>query len=358
MSRDPAQKKKKAGMSQATLTIDLDAIAANWRTLAAASGTAETAAVVKADAYGLGLAPVAKALLAAGARTFFVAQAHEGAALRNVLDPSQDIYVFGGYHPQDHDFIKDTGLIPLLNSPAQVTAFRDNLPGHPFGLQLDSGMNRLGIEPFELSGVLDVLSMADARLAMSHLACSDAPENTANEVQRASFASMCASLPNIPRSLAATGGIHLGSSYHFEMTRPGIGLYGGDPGKTEAVVTLSAPVLQTRDVQTGEAVGYGAGWIATRDSKISTVSIGYADGLFRGTHGARVFIDETPCPIVGRISMDLITIDATDLAEPPDAVTLIGPHQTIDDLAAAASTIGYEVLTALGPRHIRRYIGG
>ncbi len=345
-------------MSDATLTIDLDAIAANWRALDGLSAsTVETGAVVKADAYGLGGAKVAPTLANAGARTFYVALASEGLALRKIIGPDLPIYVFSGYMRGDAEAITAANLIPLLNSPEQITRFLTDLPNHPCGLQLDSGMNRLGIEPVDLPALLFQLSKLNPTLIISHLACADDPAHIQNATQLAAFVTMTAALP-LKKCLAATGGILLGDSYHYDMTRPGIGLYGGHPfEKARPVVSLDVPVIQTRDVLPGEIVGYGGTYTATKLTKVATISAGYADGIIRALSGAQVYAGPTPCPVIGRVSMDLITVDVTHLSEPPETLSILGPHQSIDQLAANAGTIGYEVLTSLGNRYNRRYIG-
>lgn len=344
-------------MADATLTIDLAAIVANWRALdAKTASTVETGAVVKADAYGLGTVPVGKALAGAGVKTFFVALASEGAALRKAIGPDIPIYVFSGYMEGDREAVQTAGLTPLLNSPEQVTRFVTDLAGHPCGLQLDSGMNRLGLEPVDIPGLLFQLPQLNPNLVISHLACADTPQHLQNATQLAAFVTMCTPL-TARKSLAATGGIMLGESYHFDLTRPGIGLYGGLPFEgARPVVTLDVPVIQTRNILPSETVGYGADWTATKLSKIATISAGYADGLMRNLNGAQVFSGPTACRVVGRISMDLITVDVTHLDENPEMLTILGAHQTIDHLAENAGTIGYEVLTSLGPRYNRRYM--
>jgi alanine racemase len=321
----------------------------------------ETAAVVKADAYGLGAARVAPALAAVGARSFFVALAEEGAALRPILGSGPSIYVFSGLLAGDRDLVAAHDLVPCLNSPAQVANFLRELPGRPFALQLDSGMNRLGLEPAELAAVAAALEGLAPVLVMSHLACADEPEHPQNAGQLAAFREMLPALPEAPASLAATGGVLLGAGYHFAMTRPGIGLYGGLPfAEARPVVRLALPVIQVREVAPGEAVGYGASWVARERRRIATVAAGYADGLIRrvGEGEVALWAGDARCPLVGRVSMDLITADVTGLAEVPQHLDILGSHQGIDDLAAAAGTIGYEILTALGDRYERVYTGG
>ncbi len=347
-------------MATGTLSIDLDAIAANWRALDRHSAPGvQTAAVVKADAYGLGVGRVVRALAQAGARRFFVAVAEEGAAVRQALGPGPQIAVLSGHMPGDTEMIHDLDLTPMLNSINQITRHLESLPGHPFGVQLDTGMNRLGLEQPEWDAVAAILLEAGPELVMSHLSCADEPDSLMNEAQLTAFRSMTDGI-GVPRSLAATGGILLGPDYHFDLTRPGVGLYGGRPFEAASrVVTVSLPVIQTREVTPGETVGYAASWEAEGPTLIATVSGGYADGLPRTLSNASVLWDgNTPCPLVGRVSMDAITVDISHLPEVPRSLDIIGPHQTVDDLADSAGTIGYEILTALGLRYVRRYIEG
>ncbi|GAA0288600.1 alanine racemase [Rhodovulum strictum] len=346
-------------MATGLLTIDHGAIARNWTALDRASGTGtETAAVVKADAYGLGAAEVARTLARAGARRFFVAVAEEGAAVRAALGPGPEIGVFGGHMAGDAGLIRDCALVPMLNAPEQLTRHLQALPGHPFGIQLDSGMNRLGMEPADWAAIRADALAAGLRLIMSHLACADEPETGFNEIQLACFRDMTEGC-DVPRSLSATGGILLGPEYHFEITRPGIGLYGALPfAQATPVLRLSLPVIQTRIVEPGEAVGYGCSFRADTSRTVATVAGGYADGILRALSGRGTLWSEgRPCPILGRVSMDLITADVTDLPAIPEALDLIGPDQGVDSLATAAGTIGYELLTSLGPRYARRHIG-
>ncbi|WP_333817809.1 alanine racemase [Tabrizicola sp.] len=344
-------------MATGTLTIDLDAVAANWRALDRLSGAGvQTAAVVKADAYGLGVTRVARALANAGARRFFVAAAEEGASVRQALGPGPQIAVLSGHMAGDTEMIHDLDLTPMLNSLDQITRHLESLPGHPFGVQLDTGMNRLGVEVLEWQAVAPILVEAGPELLISHLACADEPDHPLNEVQLKAFHEMTDGT-GLPRSLAATGGILLGPRYHFDLTRPGVGLFGGRPYDAALpVLTLSLPVIQTREVSEGETVGYAASWIATRPSVIATVAAGYADGLPRTlSNRAQLWDGDTACPLVGRVSMDMITVDITDLPEVPKHLDIIGPNQPVDVLADIAGTIGYELLTALGVRYTRRY---
>ncbi len=345
-------------MSTPILTVDLNAIVANWRALDALS-EGETGAAVKADAYGLGADRVSRALARAGARTFFVAVAEEAAALREALGPGPAIYILSGHMPGDADMIGDLGLVPVINSLDQMIRHVEALPGRGFGLQLDTGMNRLGMEPSEWSAVREIALAQNPQLIMSHLACADERDHGMNPQQLNQFLDMTQGC-DCPLSLSNTGAILLDSAYHFDLTRPGIGLYGGLPfSDARPVVTLDIPVIQCRDVLPGETVGYGNTWVAQRPSRIATISAGYADGIIRamGPH-AQVHAEDMALPVAGRISMDLIGVDVTDLGRDPKSVQLLGPHQSVDTLANAAGTIGYEILTSLGARYTRRYLGG
>lgn len=349
---------KHVTMTTSTLTIDLDALAGNWRALDAASGPGvQTAAVVKADGYGLDAGRVAQTLAHAGARKFFVAATEEGAAVRKALGPGPEICVFSGHMGGDTDMIHDLQLTPMLNSIDQMLRHVEALPGHDFGVQLDSGMNRLGMEAAEWAALREIALGQNIKLIMSHLACADEPDHPMNAQQLRAFREMTEGC-DVPRSLSATGGILLGPDYHFDVTRPGIGLYGGLPfAKARPVAYLSLPVIQIRDVEPGETVGYGNAWTAQRPSRIATVAAGYADGLHRAmAPKTYVYADDIACPVVGRISMDLITVDVTDLAEDPQQLELLNARQGVDVLADNADTIGYEILTSLGARYRRRYV--
>lgn len=336
------------------LTIDLSAIAANWLSLAAMAGPARTGAVVKADAYGLGAARVVPALHAAGAREFFVYAAREGQAIRLLAGPDARIFVLEGHAPG----APLEGLIPCLASPEQFFRDRTTRPGQPFAVQIDTGMNRVGFAPSAWADLRAEVLAAGPVLLMSHLAAADVPDDPANARQLALFRSLTDGT-GVQRSLAATGGVLLGRDYHFDLTRPGVGLYGGLPfADGRGVVTLDLPVVQTRWIEPGEAVGYNGAWTAARRTCIATVSGGYADGIPRAAagRGLRLWAGAVPVPVVGRISMDAITCDVTDLPEVPAALRLLGPVQPIDAYAAVFGSIGYEALTALGRRYPRRYL--
>ena len=347
-------------MPAGTLRIDLDAVLSNWQGLDALSAPhVETGAVVKADAYGLGAARVAEFLAAHDVTTFFVAVASEGAILRAATGPKPDIFVFSGHMAGDSDLLAAHDLIPLLNAPEQFTRHVETLPSRPFGLQLDTGMNRLGMEPDAFASIKGRALDMTPRLIMSHLACADDPGHPSNKAQLRAFHQMTDGT-GLRRSLAATAGILLDPAYHFDLCRPGIGIYGGWPYLDAApVLRLSAPVIQVRDLEAGETIGYGDAYKAHRKSRIATLSAGYADGFLRAGGAGHLFAyaNGIACPLVGRVSMDLITVDVTDLDQVPETMDLICENQTIDQIAAGAGTIGHEILTSLGARYERVYNG-
>ncbi len=342
-------------MAQARLSIDLSALCANWHALRD-MGRAEAGAVVKADAYGLGAPRVSQALAEAGARRFFVAIAEEGAELRRVLGPGPEISVFSGHMEGDAALIRAAELTPMINSIDQMLRHVEALPGHPFGIQLDTGMNRLGMEAAEWRALREIALAQGPSLVMSHLACADEPDHAMNAHQLRVFEEMTSGI-EAPRSLAATGGTLLGAAYHFDVTRPGIGLYGGLPYvDARPVASLLLPVIQVRDVAPGESVGYGNAWVARTPSRVATLNAGYADGIHRimGPRAA-LWAGETRCRVLGRISMDSLAVDVTALDHDPEVMELLGRHQSVDTLAGWAGSIGYEILTSLGARYARVY---
>lgn len=362
----------------ALLTVDLDAIAANYRQLSGVLGrSTECGAVVKADAYGLGLGPVAGALWTAGCRSFFVALAEEGLCLREFL-PDAMIHVFNGVDADTAQEMAAAGLIPVLNHPGQIEAWageaRTRAATLPAILQVDTGMNRLGLSAAEaeaLAGAPEKIVGLTLEAVMSHLACADDRDNHLNGEQLARFeATLKILAPLHPRraSLANSSGIFLGAPFHFDLARPGAALYGINPGTSDTspmsqTIKLQGKILQTRTIDTPSTVGYGATHRAERGQRIATLGVGYADGFLRSlSNSASAFIGGVRVPVVGRVSMDLITIDVTavpaEATLPGALVDLIGPGHTADDLAREAGTIGYEILTALGRRFERRYLGG
>jgi alanine racemase len=345
----------------ARLTIDLDALAANYAVIGEQAGAAETAAVVKADGYGLGAAEAARRLWVQGARTFFVARLSEGLSLREALpDAAADILILDGLLAEPSAY-RDAGLTPVLNSVDQARRWMAS--GAAGGvLQVDTGMNRLGVSLVEAAKLAaDGLGPV---LVMSHLACASDPAHPMNAAQLAAFIEARELFPDARASLANSAGIFLGADYHFDLVRPGIALYGGasvtggDPVVLKPVASLRAPVLQVREVAAGGAVGYGADWIAMRPSRIAIVAAGYADGVVRAA-AAGGFRLAGGLPLVGRISMDMLAIDVTDApdVEVGQEIELFGVATSINDLAAAAGTIPYEVLTRISSRAERRYLG-
>jgi alanine racemase len=352
--------------AHAVLTIDLAAVVANWRLLQAKH---RSGAVVKADGYGLGAAPVAAALAAAGCRDFFVATPDEALALRATI-PDSALVVLGGLFAGAEADYAAHGLIPALGSLAEIdawSAFARRLGRKlPAFLHFDTGMSRTGLDAREcaiLAQDHDRLAGVDVRCVMSHLVSAEVPEDPANAVQRDRFVAFCARLPPARRSLANSAGIFLGGAFGFDLARPGSALFGVNPAPTgknpmRSVVRLSARVLTVREIAAGATVGYSGTWTAPRASRIATVGVGYADGWHR-THSntGAAFFDGHPVPLVGRVSMDLTTYDVTDqpAVRPGSWLELLGPRRSVDAAARDAGTIGYEVLTALGRRYHRDY---
>lgn len=355
----------------AILTIDLDAIRENYRRLKGRLGGARCAGVLKADGYGLGATQVASALMKEGCDVFFVALLGEGIALRGAMGQGPDIFVLNGLPPGAEPEAAAAGLVPVLNSEAQLRAWRTvardlgrNLPA---AIQVDSGMSRLGMQPAEveaLAGDASALRGIDLRLVMSHLACADEPWHPANEMQRLEFDRLRAILPDAPASLANSSGIFLGSPYRYDLARPGAALYGinptpGEPNPMAPVIQLHAKVAQTRSVPAGTGIGYGHAYRATEPLRLATISLGYADGWHRRADAA-AWVDGVRLPFVGRVSMDSIILDVSAVPAgrigEGDLVELIGPSQSVDAAAGHADTIGYEILTSLGLRFHRRYV--
>ncbi len=355
------------------LTVDLGAIQRNYRRLGAeVDAGVECAAVVKADAYGLGVARVAPALAKAGARRFFVAQIEEGVALRPLL-PEAEIFIFNGLQPGLEAECEAHRLTPVLNSLGELVLWtahaRARARALPAAVHLDTGMSRLGLPPTEAETLIAEpkrLLGLEPLLLISHLACSDEPEHEANRRQFRLFQGWRRRMPAAPASLANSSGIFLGPDYHFDLVRPGAALYGINPVRNRSnpmkqVIVLEGKILQVRDVDRGTTVGYGAAHRVESRGRLATVAIGYADGYLRSASGRGLaFLGDQFVHVVGRVSMDLITIDvskvAPERAQPGAWVELIGPHLPVDDVAERAGTIGYEILTSLGRRGHRRYL--
>ena len=361
-----------------TLNIDLAAIAANWRALAHQALTVECGAVVKANGYGLGIEPVTATLAKVGCKTFFVADLAEARRVRSRAADAT-IYVLNGSTPEGSAAFVELNARPVINSMTELAewdafATARNWQGGA-ALQVDTGMNRLGISAEEAAALAPRVQTENHGIAllMSHLACAELADHPLTVSQINLFRELRALYRGIPASLANSSGIFLGDSALCDLARPGAALYGvnptpGRPNPMQSAVELRGRILQIRRVAEGQTVGYGATWTAKRASRIVVVALGYADGLLRaasGTdavRGATAIVAATPCPVVGRISMDLVCIDVTDLADGAvhrgDLATFIGGALTVDDFAAAAGTIGYEVLTRLGPRCHLTYVGG
>jgi alanine racemase len=351
-----------------TLTVDLAAIVDNWRLIASRlSATSRAGAVVKADAYGLGAIAVGRALQAAGCTRFFVASLDEAVSLRGALRPCE-ILVMNGFFAEAAALYRQHRLIPLLNTVQQAREWQALASGLPAALQTDSGMTRLGISLAEAAMLADDHDFRESvklMLIVSHLACADDPSHPQNLRQLTNFTRALGLFPGIDASLAASSGVFLGGDYHFDWVRPGAALYGINPTPGQAnplrqVVRLQAKILQLRDIDAGISVGYGATYRSSRPARLATVAIGYADGLFRllGNRG-HGHVGDKLVPLVGRVSMDLATFDVTGhpALREGDFIELIGRHTTPDDLAALTGTIGYEILTSLGPRLHRHYLG-
>jgi alanine racemase len=362
--------------SPTRLTIDLDAIAANWAILKAQTAHGRAAAVVKADGYGLGLEKVARRLAADGCETFFVAHLDEGLALAALFGPNrhQRIVIMNGLLPGQEAVHAEAGLWPSLNDLGQIERWRTFCAAReaslPAVLHCDTGMSRTGLDRKEAEILIaepERLAGIDLRFLMSHVACADTPGHPKNADQRDRFADLAARLPRTAEGamLAASSATFLGPEWHFDWIRPGVCLYGARPNTQienpmRPVASLEADILQIRQIDAPETVGYGAGHRVEGPTRIATIAVGYADGFLRYlSDRAKAWVGDVEVPVVGRVSMDLVTIDVTALPglEPGAAITLLGPHQGIDDLADQAGTIGYEILTSLGARYRRTYLG-
>jgi alanine racemase len=369
-----------AALAAATgvLTVDLGAIVANWRKLEKTAVPAECAAVIKADAYGCGIDPVARALAQAGCKTFFVATLDEARAARAAV-PAAAIYVLDGFFQNCGDVYASIDAKPVIGDLYELAEWdvfcrRSGWAGGA-AIHIDTGMNRLGLTLVEAQGIIPRITAGDhgITLVMSHLATAESLNHPLNARQLATFREIASLYSGVPASLSNSSGVYLGPQFQFDLVRPGAGLYGINPtpeadNPMQPVVDLKARIVQIRNIDKGESVGYGGTWTARRPSRLAIVSAGYADGYFRaggsndGTRGAEVMFAGTRCPVAGRVSMDLMAVDVTDLdknaARRGHMVTLIGEGITVDELAHHFGTIGYEVLTSLGPRYARVYKGG
>ncbi|WP_036257307.1 alanine racemase [Methylocapsa aurea] len=357
------------------LTVDLAAIVANWQTLRVVCGDAECGAVVKADAYGLGLRPVVKALYEAGCKTFFVAHAFEGRAARAIA-PDAAIFVLNGMRPDTAPLFADFDLAPVLCSVPEiedwgqycaVTGRRAPKGGLlPAAFRLETGLNQLGLKPYDLEHGIHLSHLFDVKLVMTQLARAEHEAMIAKQIEK--FEIMRTRLPNARASIANSGAIFLEANPLYDVVRPGYALYGGNPAPgrpnpMKPVIRLESQVIQVRILEPGERVGDDQGWAARGPRRISTISAGTADGIpqsltkTKNGAGGVAIVQGKRCPYIGGVGMDLVAVDTSDsgYVERGDIVELIGPSITIDDFAAAAGISGYEVLTRLGQRCHRRY---
>jgi alanine racemase len=356
-----------SSVPDALLSIDLAGIARNYETLKRKAGAAEVAGVVKADCYGLGIKKIAPVLKDLGCKTWFVASLKEGMALREMLGREGLIAVLGGAPKGSEITFTENDLIPVLNCLEDIENWCVNGSG-PAIIHFDTGMNRLGLGRGETEFLLSfpkTLKSLDVFMIMSHFACADEPGHHLTERQYRRFMEIAGHFPDAKKSLANSAGFFSSPDYTFDLVRPGYALYGGNPvpGKENpmnSIASLEARIIQIRPGHKGDSTGYGATHVFTEDRMLATVAFGYADGFSRASGKASLFWQGYPCPVVGRISMDLTVVDITDLPCPaPDAgdyLEVLGSSQSIDDLAKMAGTIGYEVLTSLGKRYERRYI--
>lgn len=361
-----------ATTAPARLNVSLSALVGNYRLMKSMGGSS-TAPVLKADGYGTGAAQAFKALRAEGAQQFFVATPEEGIALRS-LDADAQIFILGGFYRGTDDAFITHRLSPVLNSLGDVERFTalgaSKESRLPAAVHFDTGMNRLGLDAKDTARLIKdrtLMDGIDARIIMSHFACSDEKDHEMNARQAAAFDKIAQAFPDVPKSLCNSSGIFRDKNWHYDILRPGFALYGGNPtpeatNPMRRVVDLSVRILQTRCVKAGESAGYSATHHFQNDTLLATVALGYADGFQRsGSSRAKLFWNGQACPIVGRVSMDLIIVDLGGLPDngpkpqAGDWLEVIGPHQSVDDLAADLGTIGYEVLTSLGRRYERIY---
>lgn len=345
--------------THARALIDLPNIAANWCALSATRGAGEVGAVVKADGYGLSVRRVCPVLLDAGCQTFFTATMSEAAEVRSIVGDKPEIIVFHGITDKEIDVAKEHRLLPVLNTLHQLRTWRMHglVALGPAILHFDTGMNRLGLRPEDMPAVKEMLDGRPVGIVMSHLACADEPDNPMNEVQRNEFVALAEYWPEARKSLANSAGMALGPDYMLDLSRPGVALYGGGALPSpplKPVLTLEAPIVSVFMAPAGASTGYGATRRFGRIRRLATVALGYADGFPRAaSNSGFAYIAGERCKIVGRVSMDLLTLDVTDLTcmiAPGMMVELIGPNAQLETQAFEAGTLGYELLTGLGQR--------
>lgn len=354
------------------LTIDLNALADNYRQFqAVANEVCAIAGVIKANAYGLGAEQVFHKLKCLDCPQFFVATLDEALTLR-AIDKTTPIAVLGGLFTGAENAYIEHNITPVLNSPFDIENWvlcaRNNDKKLPAFIHFDTGMNRLGLSADEAERLINdqtALNSLDVQLIMSHFVCADDRKDPLTQVQADRFAAIAAHFPNAQKSLANSPGLYADNAYHYDIARPGYALYGGNPtphlkNPMQPVVHLKSRVLQIRAAKKGESAGYAASYVFEKDTKIATIALGYADGFLRsGSNKAKLYCHDKPCDVLGRVSMDLISIDVDHIEgiKQGDWVEVLGHNQGVDELAKAAGTIGYEILTNLGARYKRHYIG-
>ena len=342
-----------------TIKINLRNVKKNWLYLNKFSKkNTEIAAVIKANAYGLGANEIAYSLWEAGSRSFFVATIEEAIDLNKVLPKNRKIYILNGYDKKYNKVFNEFDLIPVLNSPLQLTSFIEDNKNRRVCIQVDVGMKRLGFQLDELYENKNTIKKLNLDLVLGHLTTAMNPKNDNNELQLKKFREVTTDFPTIKKSLAASHGIFINKNYHFDLTRPGIALFGGIRNyNIMDVVNIELPVLQTHFLYPGEGVGYGLTYVCKEKKKVATLAGGYADGLTRNfSNIGFLYHNKIPCPILGKISMDLVTVDISHLNTVPEKLTFVGPNQSINDLSDIAKTISHEILINLGNRFSRHYV--
>ncbi len=357
-------------MREIRRTIDLGAVERNFRRLQKQAKNSAIAAVVKADGYGLGMASISRRLADLGCQQFFVATPNEGEALRQLL-PEVTVFILNGLSGRRPQAFHQARLLPVLNSTEEIRRWSNAGELTQFGcaIHIDTGMQRLGLTPEEFTDLRlnsQLANKLNLKLLISHLACAEQPEAKMNAEQLSIFSSLTDSFSSANRSLANSSGVLLDSAFHFDCCRAGAALYGVNPQPGQAnpmqpVVTVTAPVIQIRQLTQPSSVGYGATTKLPRETRLATIAAGYADGYPRlASNQSHVQIGEWLAPVVGRVSMDLISVDITALPKTAisigDLAHLLSPIITVDDLAEAANTIGYEILTNLGRHAVTSYV--
>lgn len=343
----------------ATIKINLSNIKKNWIYLNKfTKKNTETSAVIKANAYGLGAHEIATALWEAGSRSFFVATTEEAIQLHKILPNNRKIYVLNGYDINHKKAFNELNLIPVLNSPDQLISYIEDNKNKGLCIQIDIGMKRLGFQLDQIYKHKDAIKNLNLDLILGHLTTAINPENRVNKIQLEKFRELINHFPSSKKSLAASHGIFINNNYHYDLTRPGIALFGGIRNSNILdVINIELPVIQTHSLKPGEGIGYGLTYICKEKKRVATLAGGYADGLtINFSNVGFLYYDKIPCPILGKVSMDLVTVDISHLNQVPDKLTFVGPNQSINDLSEIAKTISHEILINLGNRFSRHYV--